>query len=92
MLSYLFDEIEQWLRDLLSGMVTSNLTNMFTDVNTKTGEIAAQVGQTPQGWNGNIFSIIRNISNSVVIPIAGMIITFQRRIDMICSLLLYSHY
>ncbi|MCR4622558.1 MAG: hypothetical protein K5663_10810 [Clostridiales bacterium] len=76
MLSYLFDEIEQWLRDLLSGMVTSNLTNMFTDVNTKTGEIAAQVGQTPQGWNGNIFSMIRNISNSVVIPIAGMIITF----------------
>jgi hypothetical protein len=76
MLSYLFDEIEQWLRDLLSGMVTSNLTNMFTDMNTKTGEIAVQVGQTPQGWNGNIFSMIRNISNSVVIPIAGMIITF----------------
>lgn len=64
------------MRELLTGMVNSNLTNMFTDVNEKTGEIAAQVGQTPQGWNGNIFSMIQSLSNSVIIPIAGMIITF----------------
>ena len=76
MLNALFEEIEKWMRQLLSGMVTSNLTNMFTDVNQKTGEIASQVGQTPQGWNGSIFSMIRNLSNSVIIPIAGMIITF----------------
>ena len=76
MISYLFEEIEKWLRGLLSDLITSNLTNMFSDVNTKTGEIASQVGQTPQGWNGSIFSMIRNISDSVVIPIAGMIITF----------------
>ena len=76
MFNALFEEIEKWMRQLLSGMVTSNLTNMFTDVNQKTGEIASQVGQTPQGWNGSIFSMIRNLSNSVIIPIAGMIITF----------------
>ena len=76
MFNALFEEIEKWMRQLLSGMVTSNLTNMFTDVNQRTGEIASQVGQTPQGWNGSIFSMIRSLSNSVIIPIAGMIITF----------------
>ena len=76
MFDALFQEIEKWMRELLTGMVNSNLTHMFTAVNEKTGEIAAQVGQTPQGWNGNIFSMIRSLSNSVIIPIAGMIITF----------------
>ena len=72
----IFEAIEEWMRELLTGMVTSNLTTMFTDVNEKTGEIAAQVGQTPQGWNGSIFSLIQNLSNSVIVPIAGVIITF----------------
>ena len=73
----IFEAIEEWMRELLTGMVTSNLTTMFTDVNEKTGEIATQVGQTPQGWNGSIFSLIQNLSNSVIVPIAGMIITFE---------------
>ena len=51
----IFEAIENWMRDLLTGMVTSNLTTMFTDVNDKTGQIASQVGQTPQGWNGQYF-------------------------------------
>ena len=51
----IFESIEEWMRNLLTGMVSSNLTNMFTDVNEKTGDIASQVGQTPQGWNGSIF-------------------------------------
>ena len=49
---------------------------MFTDVNEKTGTIAQQVGQTPQGWNGSIFSMIQSLSQSIIVPIAGMIITF----------------
>lgn len=76
MFNALFEEIEKWMRQLLSGMVTSNLTNMFVDVNEKTSEIASQVGQTPAGWNGSVFSMIRSLSDSVIIPIAGMIITF----------------
>lgn len=76
MFSALFQEIERWMKELLTGMVTSNLTNMFADVNSKTAEVASQVGQTPQRWNGSIFSMIRSLSNSVIIPIAGMIITF----------------
>lgn len=72
----IFDAIEEWMRELLMGMIHSNLDRMFTDVNQKTSEIAAQVGQTPQGWNGSIFSMIQNLSNSVIMPIAGIIITF----------------
>ena len=63
----IFEAIEEWMRELLTGMVTSNLSTMFTDVNEKTGEIATQVGQTPQGWNGSIFSLIQNLSNSVIL-------------------------
>lgn len=72
----LFEKIEEAIRDLLTTFVSSNLTTMFTDVNDKTGTIAAEVGQTPQAWNSSIFSMIENLSNSVIIPIAGMIITF----------------
>lgn len=72
----LFESIEDWLREVLSGFVSSNLTTMFTDVNEKTGTIAAEVGQTPQGWNADIFSMIQSLSESVIIPIAGLIITF----------------
>lgn len=82
----IFEAIENWMRDLLTGMVTSNLTTMFTDVNEKTGEIASQVGQTPQAWNGSIFSLIQNLSNSVIIPIAGMIITFVLCYELISML------
>lgn len=82
----IFEAIENWMRDLLTGMVTSNLTTMFTDVNEKTGEIASQVGQTPQGWNSSIFSLIQNLSNSVIIPIAGMIITFVLCYELISML------
>lgn len=72
----LFEEIEQAIKDILMGFVESNLTTMFTDVNEKTATIATEVGQTPQAWNGGIFSMIQNLSETVVIPIAGLIITF----------------
>lgn len=82
----IFEAIEEWMRNLLTGMVSSNLTTMYTDVNEKTGQIAAQVGQTPQGWNGNIFSMIQNLSDSVIVPIAGMIITFVLCYELIFML------
>lgn len=72
----LFGSIEEWLRELLTGFVSSNLTTMFTDVNDKTGTIAAEVGKTPQGWNAGIFNMIQSLSDSVIVPIAGLIITF----------------
>lgn len=82
----IFEAIEEWMRNLLTGMVSSNLTTMYTDVNEKTGQIAAQVGQTPQGWNGSIYSMIQNLSESVIVPIAGMIITFVLCYELISML------
>lgn len=64
----LFGKIEEWFHDLLAGFVSSNLTTMFTDVNAKTATIASEVGQTPQSWNSSIFSMIRSLSDSVIVP------------------------
>lgn len=61
MFDSIFEAIEEWMRELLTGMVQSNLTTMFTDVNDKTGQIATQVGQTPQGWNSSIFNMIQGL-------------------------------
>lgn len=72
----LFEKIEEWIHNLLVTFITGNLTTMFTDVNDKAGTIATEVAKTPQGWNSSIFDMIRNLSNSVIVPIAGMIITF----------------
>lgn len=86
MLDSLLQAIEDWMRTLLTNMVDSNLTTMFNDVNVKTGEIAAQVGQTPQGWNSGIYSMIRSLSDSVILPIAGIIITFVLCYELISML------
>ena len=86
MFDSIFEAIEEWMRELLTGMINSNLSTMFADVNEKTGQIAAQVGQTPQGWNSSIFSMIQSLSNSVIVPIAGMIITFVLCYELITML------
>lgn len=72
----ILEKIEEAIRELLIGAIEANLTNMFADVNTKVGTIAAEVGQTPSGWNGGIYTMIRGLSESVIVPIAGIIITF----------------
>jgi hypothetical protein len=72
----LFDAIAEWFRGLLIDGITANFTGMFHEVNTKVGEIAADVGQTPQGWNAGIFNLVRTLSETVVIPVAGVILTF----------------
>lgn len=86
MFDSLFEAIEEWMRTLLKDMIDSNLATMFTDVNEKTGEIATQVGQTPRGWNASVFSMIENLSNTVILPIAGMIITFVLCYELISML------
>ena len=72
----ILEKIEQALKDMLMDWIESNLTNMFTDVNEKVGTIAAEVGQTPSGWNGGVYQMIRGLSENVIVPIAGIIITF----------------
>ena len=86
MFDNIFAAIEKWMRELLTGMVESNMSTMFTDVNEKTREIAAQVGRTPQNWNSSVFSMIQNLSESVVVPIAGIIITLVLCYELISML------
>lgn len=86
MLDSLLQAIEDWIRELFTGMVNANLLNMFTDVNEKTSEIASQVGQTPQGWNSGVFSMIQGLSNNVIVPIAGIIITMVLCYELITML------
>jgi len=72
----MFDFLFGWIKDLLIEGITANFTGMFNEVNEKVGEIASQVGQTPQGWHSGIFALVRTLSETVVIPIAGVILTF----------------
>ena len=83
----ILDKLDQWLRGLLTEGIKGNLTGMFDSVNTKVGEIAGEVGKTPQGWNGGVFSMIQNLSETVVIPIAGMILTFVLVYELIQMIL-----
>ena len=66
----------EFIKEILQGWVMDNLTTMFTDVNDKVGTIAGEVGRTPSSWNSGVFSMIENLSENVMIPIAGMIISF----------------
>ncbi len=77
------DAIQEWFKELLTDGIISNLTGMFDTVNTKVGEIAGEVGMTPAGWNSGIFNMIRNLSETVIVPIAGIILTFVMCYELI---------
>ena len=79
----ILDKLDEWLRGLLAEGIKGNLTGMFDSVNTKVGEIAGEVGQTPQGWNSGVFSMIQNLSETVIVPIAGVILTFVMCYELI---------
>lgn len=72
----IIERITEAIKEILIGFIHSGMETMFVEVNEKVGTIAGQVGQTPQAWNSSIFSLIQNLSQTVMIPIAGMIITF----------------
>ena len=79
----ILDKIAEWLKELLIEGITSNLSGMFDTVNTKVSEIAGQVGQTPSAFNGGVFNMIKSLSDNVVIPIAGIILTFVMTYELI---------
>ena len=72
----LFDKITDWLKEMLVGGIMDNLSGLFDSVNDQVGEIAGNVGVSPASFSPEVFSLIRNISESVIIPIAGLILTF----------------
>ncbi len=79
----ILDSIVEWLKEVLVGGIVSNLSGMFDSVNQKVGDIAGQVGATPQAWNGAIYNMIRSLSDNVIIPIAGVILAFVMTLELI---------
>lgn len=70
------EQIGEWLKELLVSAIMNQLTGLFDSVNTQVGDIATQVGTTPANFSPGVFAMIRNVSESVIIPIAGLILTF----------------
>ena len=79
----IFDAIAEWLKGLLVAGIMGNLGGLFDNVNAQVGEIADQVGTAPAAWNAGVFSMIRQLSETVILPIAGLVLTFVMCYELI---------
>ena len=75
-MSWLFDGLYDWFKQVLTDAIMASISGMFGMVNEQVTDIAAQVGETPAGWNAGVFTMIRTLSETVVLPIAGVVLTF----------------
>ena len=83
----LTDWLTDWLKEILIEGIMGNLTGLFDTVNTRVGEIAVQVGTPPAAWNAGVFSLIRQLSETVILPIAGLVLTFVATYELIQRLI-----
>ena len=83
----ILEQITQWLKEMIISGIMGNLSGMFDSVNQQVGQIAGDVGTTPANFSPAVFSMIRNISESVILPIAGMILTFIACYELIQMLI-----
>lgn len=79
--------IQDWIKDILRECIMGNLDGMFDQINNEVGEVANTVGQTPADWNAGVFSMIRSLSDNVVVPIAGIILTFVLCYELITMII-----
>ncbi len=86
-MDFLFGWLTDWLKQGLIDAINSLFSGIFESVDRQIGEVAAQVGQTPQGWNSGVFSMIQTLSETVVLPIAGMILTFVLTYELITMII-----
>ena len=82
-MNFLWENITEWLKEVLISGIMGNLNGLFNGVNEKVNEVAGQVGATPQGWNIGVFNMIKGLSENVVVPIAGIILTFVMTYELI---------
>lgn len=82
-MDFIWDSITNWLKEVLVSGIVSNLSGLFDSTNEQIGEIAGQVGLTPQGWNSGIFNMIQNLSNNVILPLAGAILAIVMTLELI---------
>ncbi len=83
----LFERITDWIKEGLIEAITAQYAGIFSSVNDQVANIATQVGQTPQGWNGGVFNMIQNLSQNIVVPIAGLVVTFVLVYELIQMIL-----
>ncbi len=79
----ILDTIQEWIMGILKECIMGNLNGMFDQINTEVGEVAANVGTTPAAWNAGVFSMIRRLSETVILPIAGLVLTFVATYELI---------
>ena len=82
-MDFLVQALTDWLKEILVGGIVGNLSGMFNTVNQKVGEISTQVGLTPQAWNGDVFNMVQNLSETLMVPIAGVILAFVMTMELI---------
>ena len=82
-MNFLWSKVTEWLKGLLVSGIMSNLNGLFNGVNEKVNEVAGTVGATPQSWNSSVFNMVKNLSENVVVPIAGIILTFVMTYELI---------
>ena len=79
----IWESITDWLKEILTAGIISNLSGMFDSTNQQVSQIVGDVGLTPQAWNSGIFNMIQNLSNTVILPIAGAILAFVMTLELI---------
>lgn len=79
----IWEKFTEWLKELLVGGIMDNLTGLFDNVNAKVAEAAGHIGSTPQAWNANIYSMIRSLSDNLILPVAGVILAFVMTLELI---------
>ena len=77
----LFQSIEDWLKEVLVSGIMNNLSNAFEAVNQEVGQITADVSQTPASFLPGVYSLIRNISENVILPVAGIIFVSKKTVE-----------
>ena len=82
-MDFLLDALTAWLKEMLISGILGNLSGMFDSVNSQVMDITQQVGQTPQGWNASIFRMIQTLSETVILPIAGVILAIVMTLELI---------
>ena len=82
-MNFIWDKITEWLKELLVSGVVGNLSGLFDNINFQVADVAGTVGASPQAWNGSIFGMIKSLSENVMVPIAGIILTFVMCYELI---------
>ena len=82
-MEFIWTAIEEWVKSILVGGIVKALAGMFDSVNNQVADISGQIALTPQGWNASIFNMIRSLSDSIILPIAGVILAFVMTLELI---------